>query len=87
MPYPNPAPDADFFMASGDRPDSSHSGQVGFTDLSDSGADIDIDALIYHSDQNLSPNFRFRAPGLQCQHRKGFTGLGFESHIGGSKSY
>ena len=49
------ASDAEFLMASGEDPSSSHSGQVGFTDLSDSGSDIDIDALVDHSDQNLSP--------------------------------
>ena len=38
----------------GDGPVSSQSGQVGFTDLSDSGSAIDIDALVDHSDQNLS---------------------------------
>ena len=48
------ASDADFSMASGEGPSSSHSRQVGFTDLSDSGSDIDIDALVDHSDQNLS---------------------------------
>ena len=50
------ASDADFLSMSGDRADSSQSRQVGFTDLSDSGSDIDIDALIDHSEQNLSPN-------------------------------
>ena len=39
---------------SGDGPISSKSRQVGFTDLCDSGSDIDIDALVDHSDQNLS---------------------------------
>ena len=43
-------------MVSRDRADSLQSGQVGFTDLSDSRFDIDEDALIDHSDQNLSPN-------------------------------
>ena len=38
------ASDVDFLTASGDGPASSHSGQVGFSDLSDSGSDIDIDA-------------------------------------------
>ena len=50
------ASDADFLTASGDRADSSQSRQVGFTDLSDSGSDMNIDALIDHSDQNLPPN-------------------------------
>ena len=50
------ASDTDFLMGSGDRADSPQSGQVGFTDLSDSGSDIDIDALGDHSDQNLSSN-------------------------------
>ena len=40
--------------ASGERADSSKSGQVVFTDLSDSGSDIDISALVEQSDQNLS---------------------------------
>ena len=39
-----------------DRADSPLSGQVGFTDLSDSGSDIDIHDLVDHSDQNLSSN-------------------------------
>ena len=42
--------------ASGDRTDSSQSEQVGFTDFSDSGSDIDIYGLIDHSDQNSSSN-------------------------------
>ena len=41
-------------MTSRDGPSHSHSGQVGFADLSDSGTDIDIDALVEHSDQKLS---------------------------------
>ena len=45
------AADADFLTASRDRADSSQSGQLG-----DSGSNIDIDALIDHSDQNVSPN-------------------------------
>ena len=48
------ASDADFLTASGDGVNSSQSGQV-FTDLSDSGSDIDISGLLEHSDQNLSP--------------------------------
>ena len=48
------ASDVCFLTASGDGPASLQSGQVGFTDLSDSGSDIDIDALVDHSDQNLS---------------------------------
>ena len=47
--------DAEFFTASGGGPSSSYSGQVDVTDLSDSGSDIDIDALVDYSDQNLSP--------------------------------
>ena len=43
----------DFLTASGEGADSSQSGQV-VTDLSDSGSDIDICALVEHSDQNLS---------------------------------
>ena len=50
------ASDTDFLTVSGDRPDSSQSRQVAFTDLSDSGSDIATDALIDHSDQNLSPH-------------------------------
>ena len=46
------ASDAEFLTASGDKPDFSQSGQAGFTDLSHSRSDIDIDALIDHSDQN-----------------------------------
>ena len=49
------ASDADFLMVSGDQVDSVQSGQVGYTDLSDStGSDIDISTLIIHCDQNLS---------------------------------
>ena len=44
------------FDGVGDEADSSQSQQVGYTDLSDSsGPDIDISALIDHSDQKLSP--------------------------------
>ena len=43
--------------ASGDGPSSSQSGQVGFADLSDSGIKFEIDALVEHSDQNLSSVF------------------------------
>ena len=59
--------DADFLTASGEGPSSSHSGQVDFTDLSDSGSDIDIDALVDHSDQNLSPT----PHGLEGVHKAG----------------
>ena len=59
--------DADFLTASGEGPSSSHSGQVGFTDLSDSGSNIDIDALVDHSDQNLSPT----PHGLEGVHKAG----------------
>ena len=45
---------ADFLTASGDGVNSSQSGQV-FTDLSDSGSNIDISGLLEHSDQTLSP--------------------------------
>ena len=48
------ASDADFLTALGEGPSSSQSRQVGFADLSDSGSDIDIDALVDHSDQSLS---------------------------------
>ena len=48
------ASDADFLTVSGEGPSSSQPGQVCFTDLSDFGSDIDIDALVDHSDQNLS---------------------------------
>ena len=48
------ASDADFLTASGEGPSSSQPGQVGFTDLSDSRCDIDMDVLVDHSDQNLS---------------------------------
>ena len=47
------ASDVDFLTASGGGADSSQSGQV-VIDLSDSGSDIDIFALVDHSDQNLS---------------------------------
>ena len=47
------ASDVDFLTASGEGADSSQSGQV-VTDLSDSGSDIDISALIEHSNQNLA---------------------------------
>ena len=47
------ASDVDFLTALGVRADSSQSRHV-FTDLSDPGSDIDISALVDHSDQNLS---------------------------------
>ena len=59
--------DADFLTASGEGPSLSHSGQVGFAYLSDSGSDIDIDALVDHSDQNLSPI----PHGLERVHKAG----------------
>ena len=43
-------------MATGDRADSAQSGQLGFNDLSDSRSDIHMDALVDHSDQNVSSN-------------------------------
>ena len=43
-----------FLDGVGERADFSKSGQVVFTDLSDSGSDIYISALVDHSDQNLS---------------------------------
>ena len=59
--------------ASGDGPASSQSGQVGFTDLSDSGSDIDIDAFVDHSDQNLSSD-------SQVFDRVHNTGKGHHNH-------
>ena len=56
--------DVDFLTASGEGADSSQSGQV-VTDLSDSGSDIDISALIEHSDQNLSSSPVVSGPGVQ----------------------
>ena len=61
--------DVDFLTASGEGADSSQSGQV-VTDLSDSGSDIDISALVEHSDQNLSSNPIVSGPGVQ-KARKG----------------
>ena len=49
------ASDDDFLTVSRDGPVFSQSVQkVGFTAFSDSGSDIDIDALVDHLDQNLS---------------------------------
>ena len=48
------ASDVDFLTASGEGADSSQSGQV-VTELSDSGSDIDISALVEHSDLSSSP--------------------------------
>ena len=48
------ASDADFLTTLREGPVSSQSGQVGSTNLSDSQSDIDIDALVDRSDQNLS---------------------------------
>ena len=58
------ASDVDFLTASGEGADSSQSGQV-VTDLSDSGSDIDISALIEHSDKNLSSSPAHSGPGVQ----------------------
>ena len=58
------ASDVDFLTASGKGADSSKSGQV-VTDLSDSGSDIDISALIEHSDQNLSSSPVVSGHGVQ----------------------
>ena len=56
--------DVDFLTASRGGADSSQSGQV-VTDLSDSGSDIDISALVDHSDQNLSSSQIFSSQGVQ----------------------
>ena len=58
------ASDIDFLTASGEEADSSQSGQV-VTDLSDSGSDIDIPALIEHFDQNLSSSPVISGHGVQ----------------------
>ena len=57
------ASDVDFLTASGGGADSSQSGQV-VTDLSDSGSDIDVSALVDHSDQNLSSSPIFSGQGV-----------------------
>ena len=50
------APDAEFLMASGDQAESSQSGQVGYTNVSDSSRyDIDVFTFIDLSDQNFPP--------------------------------
>ena len=67
MSYPNPAPvwrQMLFLTALGDRPDSSQSRQVDFTDLSDTGSDIDIDTLVEHSDQNFSSDSHVFEPWI-----------------------
>ena len=46
------ASNVDFLTASGEREDSSQSRKV-FIDLSDSGSDIEISALVDHSDQKF----------------------------------
>ena len=58
------ASDVDFMTVSGERADSSQSGQV-VTDLSDSRSDIDIPALVDHSDQNLSTSSIISGHGVQ----------------------
>ena len=52
-------------MASGEGADSSQSGQV-VTDLSDSGSDIDISALVEHSYQHLSSSPVISGHGVQA---------------------
>ena len=59
------ASDADFLTASWKRADSSQSRQVAFTDLSDSGSNIDISTLVDHSDQNLSSSSVTFGSGVQ----------------------
>ena len=55
-----------FLWCREDQADSSLSGQVGYTDLSDSfGSDIDISTLIDHSDQNLCPMSHGFGPRVQ----------------------
>ena len=58
------ASDVDFLTASRKGADSLQSGQV-VTDLSDSGSDTDISALIEHSDQYLSSSPVVSGPGVQ----------------------
>ena len=58
------ASEVDFLMASGEGVDSSQSGQV-VTELSDCGSDIDISALVEHSDQNLSSSPIISGHGVQ----------------------
>ena len=61
------ASDAEFLTALGDQADLSPSGQVGYTDLSDScRSDIDISTLLEHSDQNLSPCPMIWTSGSRC---------------------
>ena len=74
------ASDVDFLMASGEGADSSQSGQV-VTDLSDSGSDIDISALIEHSNQNLSSSPTHSGPDVQ-KARKGQTSQASGSNVG-----
>ena len=54
----------DFLTASGEGADSLQSEQV-VTDLSDSGSDINISALIEHSDQNMSSSPVVSGHGVQ----------------------
>ena len=71
--------DADFLTSSGEGPSLSQSGQVGFANLSDSGSDVDIDALVDHADQNLSSDSHVldrvyntdkgRAPQAMCSNQ------------------
>ena len=58
------ASDVDFLTASGEGADSSQSRQV-VTDLSDSGSNIDISALVEHSDQPLSSSPVISGHGVQ----------------------
>ena len=74
------ASDVDFLTASGEGADSSQSGQV-VTHLSDSGSDIDISALIEHSDQNLSSSPTHSGPGVQ-KARKGQASQASGSNVG-----
>ena len=57
------ASDVDFLTASGGGADSVQTEQV-VTDLSDSGSDIDVSALVDHSDQNLSSSPIFSGRGV-----------------------
>ena len=74
------ASDVDFLTASGEGADSSQSRQV-VTDLSDSGSDIDISALMEHSDQNLSSSPVHSGPGIQ-KPRKGQASQASGSNVG-----
>ena len=74
------ASDVDFLTASGVGADSSQSGQV-VTDLSGSGSDIDISALIEHSDQNLPSSPVHSGHGVQNA-RKGQSSQAPGSNVG-----